>query len=428
MEKKRYKFSLRLKVVVLTTILAIVTYSTSGFFIYFIYDYVSGIFNEQLFTILTLSLGIFWSGLLAYFAAVFITKPLQRLEDVAIKAANGEINQDVKVSPSDDEIRSLGLAFNSMLHNLRQMVLKIEDNFQNTNQKVIDISDATGQAAIQAENISRTIGEISKGADSSAVSIQNTAESVEDINEMAMEVQSKAKTSEALSEEMVSTLNESKEVILSLTAGIQQLAENNQTSLKAVRRLEDNANKVGDIISLVGDIAGQTNLLALNASIEAARAGEHGKGFAVVAEEVRKLADESSKAVSGISELVQNIQREVENVVSQITGQVDAAIQEAEKGKATNKAFAQMTSSINEVAGAVKQIAVLVEQQMDSIYTTTMQSQEVAAIAEETSAGAIEVATATEEQTNVIEHIDVLAKELAVQAEELRKTIRQFTV
>ncbi len=106
-----------------------------------------------------------------------------------------------------------------------------------------------------------------------------------------------------------------------------------------MRRLEDHAKEVGQIISLVGDIAGQTNLLALNASIEAARAGEHGKGFAVVAEEVRKLADESAKAVQGISELVQNIQHEVGNVVNQITEQVKKANDEAKKEMKQMKRF-----------------------------------------------------------------------------------------
>ena len=75
--------------------------------------------------------------------------------------------------------------------------------------------------------------------------------------------------------------------------------------------LIDNAQKIGEIVQLVGNIAAQTNLLALNASIEAARAGEHGEGFAVVAEEVRLLADESAKAVQGISDLVATIQTDV---------------------------------------------------------------------------------------------------------------------
>ncbi|WP_200801596.1 methyl-accepting chemotaxis protein [Bacillus sinesaloumensis] len=428
MGKRRYKFGLKLKLVLFTTILAMVTYSTSAIFIYFVYPFVDNMINQEVFMIGTLALGIIWSGILAYFAASFITKPLQKLEQVAIHAANGDIREDVPVSKSDDEIRSLSVAFNKMLQNLREMVKNIEGNFETTNQKVIEITKASSLASEQAQSISRTISEISSGADSSAVSIQETAESVEDVIKIAEDVQQNAKTSEGLAVEMVDSLNSGKEIVESLIVGINKLADNNQVSLEAVNRLETNAKEVEHIISLVGDIARQTNLLALNASIEAARAGEHGKGFAVVAEEVRKLADESSRAVQGISELIQNIQQEVQSVVSQITEQVAVANEEAKKGALTSQAIAGMNTSVHEVADAVKQIVELVEQQMERIQSTSLQSQEVAAIAEETSAGAQEVSAATQHQESVICDVDALAQELATQASELKKTIQRFTL
>nr|WP_010677207.1 methyl-accepting chemotaxis protein [Bacillus timonensis] len=428
MKKRHYTFGLRVKLVLFTTILAIVTYSTSALFIYFVYPFVEEWISQQIFVIGTLALGIIWSGILAYLAASIITKPLQTLEQVAIHAANGDIREDVPISKSDDEIRSLSLAFNKMLHNLRDMVQKIEENFGNTNEKVIEITKASSLASEQAENINRTISDISKGADSSAVSIQETAESVEDVIQIAEEVEQNAKTAQNLSVEMVDTLKDTKQVVHSLISGINKLVDNNQTSLEAVNRLEKNAKEVENIISLVGDIAGQTNLLALNASIEAARAGEHGKGFAVVADEVRKLADESSKAVQGISELIKNIQQEVLHVVVQISEQVSVANEEAKKGKITNEAIAQMNTSVTEVAAAVKQIAALVEKQMDRIQATSLQSQEVAAIAEQTSAGAQEVSAATQHQTSVICEVDGLAQELASQAGQLKQTIQRFTL
>ncbi len=426
-EKKKYGFSLRLKLVAFTTVLAIITYSTSAFFIYFLYDFVSDLISQHVFTIITLLLGIFWSGVLAYVASGFITRPLQQLEEAAMKAANGQIDEDVPLAKSDDEIRSLGLAFNEMLRNLRTIVRNIEENFAHTNEKVIEITNASSIAVDRSENIARTIEEISKGANDSAVSMQTTAESVEDVLRIANQVQQKAEQSEQLATDMVATLHTSKEVIHSLVTGIQNLARNNQASLDAVRRLEQHAKEVENIISLVGDIAGQTNLLALNASIEAARAGEHGKGFAVVAEEVRKLADESARAVQGISELIQNIQKEVIHVVTQINEQVKAANEEAAKGNDTNNAITEMTNSIHEVANAVHQIVELVKEQMKHIERTSIQSQEVAAIAEETSAGALEVTAATQEQTAMINHVNELAEQLAEQAKKLKDTIDCFS-
>lgn len=426
--KKGYKFGLRKKLVLFVTALALVTYTTSGVFIYMLFPMFEDVLpiSEVSFTLITLLLGITWTGILAFLAAGYIIKPLQKLEKVALEAANGDISVDVEIPKSDDEIRSLGLAFNHMLMNLRDMVQKIDDNFRETNEKVIAISKESSSAAEQAEAIARTINEISLGADNSAVSIQATAESVEDVIRIAEEVQETANASGKVSEEMVKDLQESKKVIHSLVSGIQKLAEENEGSLQTVRKLEENATKVEQIIQLVGDIAAQTNLLALNASIEAARAGEHGKGFAVVAEEVRMLADESAKAVQGISELIRNIQDEVRNVVKQISEQVEVANNEAKKGTKTNEAIEEMTKTVHEMATSVSLITKLVDRQMDSIQHTSHQSQEVAAIAEETSAGAQEVTTATNHQAKVIENVEQLASELKEQAEELKNTITRF--
>lgn len=427
-EKKGYKFGLRKKLVLFITSLAIITYTTSAVFLYFLFPSIEEMlpFGEAVFTILTLGMGIFWSGVLAFFAAGFIIKPLQKLEKTALMAANGDIGQDAELSKSDDEIRSLGIAFNHMLFNLRDMVQKIDENFRETNEKVIAMSSESSAAAEQADAIARTISEISMGADSSAVSIQSTAESMEDVLRIAQEVQDTAKASQNVSGEMVQDLMESKKVIHSLISGIEKLAQDNEESLQTVKRLEQNAVKVEQIIQLVGDIAAQTNLLALNASIEAARAGDHGKGFAVVAEEVRKLADESAKAVQGISELIQNIQEEVRNVVTQISYQVETANNEVKKGTKTNEVIEEMAKVVNEMAASVSAISGLVDSQMEGIQHTSTQSQEVAAIAEETSAGAQEVSAATQHQTAVIGNVEKLAIELKEQAEKLNSTITKF--
>lgn len=427
-EKKGYKFGLRKKLVLFIALLAAITYTTSAIFLYVLFPIIeeSLPFGEMVFTSLTLIMGAVWSGILAFFAAGFIIKPLQKLEKTALMAANGDIREDVELSKSDDEIRSLGIAFNNMLDSLRDMVQKIDENFKETNDKVIAISTESSIAAEQADSIARTINEISLGADHSAVSIQSNAESMEDVIRIAEEVQDKARASESVSGEMVQDLMESKKVIHSLISGIERLAQDNKESLQTVKRLEENAVKVEQIIQLVGDIAAQTNLLALNASIEAARAGDHGKGFAVVAEEVRKLADESAKAVQGISELIKNIQEEVRNVVKQISHQVETANNEVKKGTQTNEVIEEMAKTVNEMAASVSAITGLVDNQMECIQHTSTQSQEVAAIAEETSAGAQEVATATQQQTAVIENVEKLAIELKDQAEKLKCTITKF--
>ncbi len=249
---------------------------------------------------------------------------------------------------------------------------------------------------------------------------------MEEVADIAGSVQKKAKESAHKAGSMVQELDISRQAFQSLISGMDTLAADNIESLEAVRALEENARKVGNVISLVGDIAAQTNLLALNASIEAARAGEHGKGFAVVAEEVRKLADESATAVKSISALVKQIQLEVDHVVRKITDQAKAAGEGVKKGASAQEAVGHISGKINSMAAEVEEISRLVDKQMGKIEQTTRQSQEVAAIAEEASAGANEVTHAAHTQSDVIHEIGGISQKLQEHAAELKSVITRF--
>ena len=426
-KKKKHSFGLQKKIVLFVTILALITYTTSALFIRFVQPILfDGATNSWGFDVATYALGIFWSGVLAYFFSGLIIKPLFNLEYVAILASEGKIGINVEVPKSKDEIQSVAIAFQSMLVNLREMVQSIEDNFDKTNRTVQQLSVESSAASEQAEAIAHTIAQISQGAEHSAIAVQETAESVEDVRVLASEVNLRAEKSSEQSNEMIIGLSQTREVIQSLVNGIQKIATGSEAALGNVHQLEENAGKVESIIQLVGDIAAQTNLLALNASIEAARAGEHGKGFAVVAEEVRKLADESAKAVQGISKLILAIQTDVQTVVHQMTNQVSFAVGEAKRVSETNEAIEGMSTKIHEMAESVVEISSLVEKQLTNIESTARQSQEVAAIAEETSAGAEEVRSATDEQARSIEQIEAVSYGLKEQSEELFKVISQF--
>lgn len=420
------QFGLRRKLVLFVSILALITYSVSFLFIEFVQPTFFPEMNRKTFEVVTYLLGILWSGVLAAIFSVILVKPLQQLEHTASRVADGKIGKDVPMPRTNDEIRSVAEAFQLMVVNLRQMIQGIDHNFQETNQSIVHLSEETAVASKKADGIARTVKQISTGAEASAVAVQDTVEAIEDVRELATEVNARAVQSATQTKEILENLTTTTNAIELLVNSIRQIADGNNEALKNIRTLEENAEQVEKIIGLVGDIAAQTNLLALNASIEAARAGEHGKGFAVVAEEVRGLADESAKAVKGITSLIQSMQQNVDVVVKQMNHQVAFATKEADRVYETTSAVENMSLSVHEMATSVVEISTLIEKQMYNIETTARQSQEVAAIAEETSAGAQEVQSAAEEQAYSIEQVEKLAGGLKKQSEELYKVIQRF--
>ncbi|UOY91656.1 methyl-accepting chemotaxis protein [Ectobacillus sp. JY-23] len=427
-KKPRFFFGLKFKLMLFATVLAMITYSVSEFFIFVIYDYVKEQISEGVFVTLVMLLGVVWSGILAYSAGGFIVKPLRKLEEAVRKAAQGDIQEDVPLPKMEDEVRSLSHAFNMMLASLREMVRNIDTNFTETNEKVEQICLRTSEVAQQAKGVSATLHEISGGAEQSAAAIQAISGTVSETVNLAGRAEEQARHSDQLASQMVQALGQSTKVFTSLIQGIHSLAEENAQSMQSVRRLEEHTKQVGNIVELVSTIASQTNLLALNASIEAARAGEHGRGFAVVAEEVRKLADESAHSAQSISSLLSSMQTEVQIVVERMSAQVKTANDEAKRGEATELLLKDMSVSVTDVAQGVAKISEYMKQQIQHIHETGAQVREISAIAEESAAGAQHVAYATVQQTEHIELVEGLTRELQQKAADLKKTIEQFHV
>jgi methyl-accepting chemotaxis protein len=152
-------------------------------------------------------------------------------------------------------------------------------------------------------------------------------------------------------------------VVRDTVEGMTRIAAKVRSSASAVEQLGVRSDQIGEIVATIEDIADQTNLLALNAAIEAARAGEQGRGFAVVADEVRALAERTTKATREIGEMIKSIQKDTRLAVSAM----EEGVKEVESGTAgaasSGQALEAILLQINDVTGQINQIATAAEEQ-----------------------------------------------------------------
>ncbi len=292
-----------------------------------------------------------------------------RLLDDVEGAARGDLTVQAEVSA--DILGAVADSFNLIIQNIRQIVQQVKTS-----------TLQVGRAATDSEFFAR---ELSANALRQAQELASTLNSVQMMTDSIQRVAESAREAAKVARTASETAQRGGEAVDQTVAGIQSIRESVAETTRKVKRLAESTQEINKIVNSIGQIAQRTNLLALNASIEAAKAGQAGRGFAIVADEVRQLADRTSRASKEIEQIVLQIQGETGLVMTAMEEGTQEVIRGTRVAEQAKRALEEIIQVSQQIDALVQSITADTVRQTEVSRNVTQVMQSVELTAQETS-------------------------------------------
>ncbi|WP_448211323.1 methyl-accepting chemotaxis protein [Colwellia sp. MEBiC06753] len=322
-----------------------------------------------------------------------ITRPILNIGARLLEMAGqgGDLTQRLDDSRSN-ELGKLAQGFNAIIGKVRDMIIDIKQT-ENVMTQSFD------QLRSMAQNVEGCVQEQQIESSSVATATTEMSQSIQEVSTLANNTADKTNNAEQKIEQTNVQVDDTSKVML-------QLQQSNEVTQEKISALAAQAQTISSVVDTISSISEQTNLLALNAAIEAARAGEQGRGFAVVADEVRSLAARTQNSTKEINDVIIALQNQANETVEAMKQNTLLASSGFEKTNEAKEALTEVVGEISEITEMNMQVATATEQQSNVINELNVNVTKIADMADEVSG----LSNAT---GNIINELDVQKEQLA---------------
>ncbi len=321
-----------------------------------------------------------------------ITRPLGELEKaMATIQSTHDLSQRVGVS-SGDEIGRIGQSFNQMIASFQDIIQRVVSNSRGVMQAAARLSESSHRVALSSQTQSDAASAMAAAVEEVTTSIEHVADSSQETNNIARKAGELA--------------SQGGEVVHGAAAEMSKIADSVTHSSHFIMELGEHSKQISAIVSVIKDIADQTNLLALNAAIEAARAGEQGRGFAVVADEVRKLAERTTRSTEEITGMIGSIQNGTQQAVASMqegSSRVNDGVNMANRA---GESMIQIHDGARQVIAAVSDISTALREQSAASNQVAQNVEKIARMTEENSVAAHEIAAQSQQLESLAQSLE----------------------